>query len=69
MIEYRVKKITRFAVTKWEESPNHCSHETVGIFDNEDYANRVMNAFGALNPNAKLTFLDSPEDEIPPSID
>lgn len=40
-IEYRVREVKRYAVTRYHEDGPACGVETCGIFDREDEALRV----------------------------
>lgn len=43
-IEYRVRQVTRFVVTRYTESENSASLETLGEFDSERFAYEVAQA-------------------------
>ncbi len=45
-VEYRVRSVTRYLVTRYEESENSASSESMGEFDNEVKASNAVHAFG-----------------------
>jgi hypothetical protein len=56
-VEYKVRAVTRYVVTRYESDPEGGSGSviTFGEFDNGDYASRVCQALTAADPGP--TFL------------
>ena len=52
VIEYKVRPVTRFVVTRYESNPETGSGavETIGEYPNEWYAQRVKTALEAADP-------------------
>lgn len=50
-VEYRVRPVTRYTVTRFESDGNSAQLETIGEFGNEGYAHRVMEALKAHDPS------------------
>lgn len=44
-VEYRVRPVTRYIVTRFESADRACGSESLGEFDNESGALRAMEAF------------------------
>jgi hypothetical protein len=51
-IEYRVRPVTRFVVTRYEENDGTGSIETLGEFPNEAFAERVAGAMTVAEPGS-----------------
>jgi hypothetical protein len=58
-IEYRVRPVIRYVVTRYESEPETGSGgvSTMGEFDHQEYANQVSRALGTLD-QAKVTLAD-----------
>lgn len=52
-VEYRVRPVSRYVVTRYEDAGNVGSVETIGEFDNEQQAMRVMAAMRLNDPLAE----------------
>lgn len=61
MIEYRVRKVSRFIITRYEESGNGGNIKTWELFENNTLANEVACALGISEPGASVVLYDQPE--------
>lgn len=52
-IEYRVRPVTRYSVTRFESDGKSGQLETIGEYANEGYAVRVMEALKVHDPHAE----------------
>lgn len=68
MIEYRVRAVTRYVITRYEETGNTGSIETIEIFDSNEVANKVCSALHLSEPGSICKLLESPQPRLDPNI-
>jgi len=67
MIEYRVRKVSRFVITRYEEAGNGGSIKTWELFENNTLANEVACALAITEPGSSVVLFDQPEPNYPPT--
>lgn len=60
-VDYRVRPVTRYVVTRWEDGDNSCGSEQRGTFDNFQTAHEVAYALCKAEHDASDAAIDSAE--------
>lgn len=63
-VEYRVRPVTRYHVTRFESDGNKAGVESLGEFDNESQANKVAKALAYLEGKLHVGVKPSEFEEI-----